>query len=86
MNASGCDLFGNAVQPELIVRLDRQCDRDKPCHDNLAIIRAGQGPHAAELRCAGCRLAPRLAPSHRSRLSRRDDNPLRRTAGTNRVA
>lgn len=36
------------------VRLDRDVDRRKPCHDNIAVIRPGRGPHAAELRCAKC--------------------------------
>jgi hypothetical protein len=37
-----------------VVRLDRTIDQLKPCHDNLAIIRPGRGPHAAELKCATC--------------------------------
>jgi hypothetical protein len=38
----------------LTVRLDRTCDRDQPCCDNLAIIRPGKAQHAGELRCIGC--------------------------------
>jgi hypothetical protein len=36
------------------VRLDRSTDRERPCCENLATLRPGKGPHAAELRCAGC--------------------------------
>ena len=36
------------------VRLDRSTDRERPCYENLATLRPGKGPHAAELRCAGC--------------------------------
>jgi hypothetical protein len=39
---------------ERIVRLDRSTDRERPCCENLATIRPGNGPHGAELRCAGC--------------------------------
>jgi hypothetical protein len=48
------------VQPEtspltgLIVRLDREIDRQKPCHGNIAIIYRGKGPHLGELRCKEC--------------------------------
>jgi hypothetical protein len=38
----------------LLVRLDRQTDRDRPCHDNIATIGPGKAQHAAELRCAKC--------------------------------
>ena len=48
------DLFGDTRPTPTLVRLARGIDRDKPCCENLAVIRAGQGPHAAELRCAGC--------------------------------
>jgi hypothetical protein len=51
---SAPDLFGVAPKPPTVVRLDRTADRAKPCCDNLAVIGAGQGPHAAELRCATC--------------------------------
>jgi hypothetical protein len=53
------DLFG--ATPELAspaigmtVKLDRDIDRQQPCHDNLAIIRPGKPPHSGELRCATC--------------------------------
>ena len=53
------DLFG--ATPELAspaigmtVKLDRDIDRQQPCHDNLAIIRPGKPPHSGELRCASC--------------------------------
>ena len=36
------------------VRLDRTVDRQKPCCGNVAVIRPGKGPHAAELRCESC--------------------------------
>jgi hypothetical protein len=38
----------------MLVRLDRQTDRDKPCCENIASVGPGKGPHAAELRCANC--------------------------------
>ena len=38
----------------LKVKLDRDIDRAKPCHDNLAVIHAGKAQHAGELRCAAC--------------------------------
>jgi hypothetical protein len=34
--------------------LDRKIDRQKPCCDNFAVVQAGKGPHAAELRCKKC--------------------------------
>jgi hypothetical protein len=42
--------------PPLRVHLDRRVDRERPCHDNLAMICAGMTVHAAALRCAadGC--------------------------------
>jgi hypothetical protein len=46
------DLVGQMAP--LRVQLDRDIDRAKPCHDNIAIIRPGRGPHAAELRCESC--------------------------------
>jgi len=54
MTAAALDLFGNPVTPVLLVRLDRQIDRDKPCCDNVAIVGPGKAQHAAELRCANC--------------------------------
>jgi hypothetical protein len=36
------------------VRLDRRVDRAHGCHDNLAIISEGRGPHAAQLHCIEC--------------------------------
>ena len=49
------DLFGAPTPPPQIVRLDRSTDRERPCCDNLATIHPRpDGPHAAELRCAGC--------------------------------
>jgi hypothetical protein len=38
----------------LLVRLDRQTDRDKPCCKNLAVVGPGKAQHAAELRCVAC--------------------------------
>ncbi|HMF20574.1 MAG TPA: hypothetical protein VKG24_00390 [Pseudolabrys sp.] len=38
----------------LLVRLDRDMDREAPCCTNIAECRPGRGPHAAELCCAGC--------------------------------
>jgi hypothetical protein len=38
----------------MTVRLDREIDRQRPCHYNYAIVCAGKPPHAAELRCSAC--------------------------------
>jgi hypothetical protein len=38
----------------LKVRLDRDTDRAKPCHNNLAVIGPGKGKHVAAVRCADC--------------------------------
>jgi hypothetical protein len=46
------DLVGQMAP--MRVRLDRSIDRQKPCCGNVAIIRPGKGPHAAELRCESC--------------------------------
>jgi hypothetical protein len=59
---SALDLFdATPFRPEpqspaigMIVRLDRDIDRQRPCHDNVVIIQPGKGPHVAELRCATC--------------------------------
>jgi hypothetical protein len=51
---SAADLFGNPEPARALVRLERDCDRDLPCHDNLAVIGPPKGPHAGELRCAQC--------------------------------
>jgi hypothetical protein len=49
------DLFG--VADPLIglrVKLDREIDRCQPCHDNVAELCAGRGPHAYALFCITC--------------------------------
>jgi uncharacterized protein (DUF736 family) len=38
----------------MTARLDRTCDREQPCCENIAVIRPGKAQHAGELRCAGC--------------------------------
>jgi hypothetical protein len=38
----------------LRVRLDRGIDRQKPCHQNIAVVRPGKPPHAAALHCEVC--------------------------------
>ena len=38
----------------LLVRINRTVDKARPCHQNIVVIRAGRGPHAAELKCAVC--------------------------------
>jgi hypothetical protein len=48
------DLFGHTDPAPLLVRLDRRCDRERPCCTNVAQIRPGRPPHAAELRCNEC--------------------------------
>jgi hypothetical protein len=47
------ELFGE-LPVSLRVRLDRSSDRQKSCHDNIAIIHPGKAMHAAELRCDVC--------------------------------
>jgi len=36
------------------VRLDRDIDREKPCHDNIAVIGPPKAQHAGAFRCATC--------------------------------
>ena len=53
------DLFGATPEPAspaigMTVKLDRDIDRQQPCHDNIARILPGKPPHAGELRCAAC--------------------------------
>jgi hypothetical protein len=51
------DLFGatpSEAPAALLVRLDRNVDREQPCCENIAIIHPGKPPHSAELRCATC--------------------------------
>ena len=36
------------------LKLERKIDHKKGCCRNFAIVRGGKGPHAAELKCAGC--------------------------------
>lgn len=50
--SAALDLVG--LMNPMRVKLDRSIDRDRPCCDNIAIIRPGKGPHAAELRCESC--------------------------------
>jgi hypothetical protein len=55
VNAVARDLFGWSPAPAVsMLRLDRDIDHIKPCCENIATVFAGQGPHAAELRCANC--------------------------------
>jgi hypothetical protein len=46
------DLIGQMAP--MRVRLDRGIDRNKPCHQNIAVIRPGKPPHAAALHCETC--------------------------------
>jgi hypothetical protein len=39
---------------DLCVRLDRECDRARPCCDNVAVIRPTATVHVGELRCERC--------------------------------
>jgi hypothetical protein len=36
------------------VKLARDIDREKPCHDNLAVIHPGKAQRAGEFRCSVC--------------------------------
>jgi hypothetical protein len=38
----------------LRVKLERNIDKTRPCHRNVATVHPGKGPHAGELRCADC--------------------------------
>jgi hypothetical protein len=53
VNAIARDLFSWSPAVSML-RLDSDIDHIKPCCENLALVRTGQGPHAAELRCANC--------------------------------
>jgi hypothetical protein len=67
---SALDLFdATPLRPEpqspaigMVVRLDRDIDRRRPCHDNVVIIQPGKAPHAGELRCATCNAHRGWAP------------------------
>jgi hypothetical protein len=52
------ELFNDAPPPSPIdgmrLKLERKIDLQKHCCSNVAIVRSGKGPHAAELRCAKC--------------------------------
>ena len=59
------ELFGPPSSPPLStldtspldgmrLNLRRKIDSKKGCCRNFAIVRGGRGPHAAELKCAGC--------------------------------
>jgi hypothetical protein len=48
------DLFGTPTVVGIEIKLDRDIDRAKPCHDNLAVIHPGKAQHAGEFRCAAC--------------------------------
>jgi hypothetical protein len=45
---------GMSVLVGLPVRLERTTDRIRPCHDNLAVIVEGTGPHPYGMRCGNC--------------------------------
>jgi hypothetical protein len=47
------DLFGSPTVVGIKVKLDRDIDRENPCHDNVAVIHPGKAQHAGE-RCAHC--------------------------------
>jgi hypothetical protein len=61
LNFRGCSMqeqMFDAPTASLIngmrLKLERKIDLQKPCFRNMAIVHAGKGPHAAELRCAKC--------------------------------
>jgi hypothetical protein len=56
LEATPCASRSSAVLVQM-VKLARRVDADQPCHENLAVVHAGKGPHAAELRCANCGIA-----------------------------
>jgi hypothetical protein len=67
------DLLGHSQPAATLVRLNRTVDRLRPCCENLGVVGPGQGPHAAELKCAGC-------GAHRGWLPRRALDFLKTTA------
>jgi hypothetical protein len=46
----------------MCVRLDRDVDRQDPCHDNLAEVGGGRGPHSHAVFCAMCGCFPGWLP------------------------
>jgi hypothetical protein len=52
------DLFDKLTPAALFfgtkVKLDRDSDRERPCHDNVVVLRPTSTMHAGELRCAHC--------------------------------
>lgn len=49
------DLFNTADPPiGLRIRLHRTVDRLLPCHDNIAEVCSGKGPHRYALFCEAC--------------------------------
>jgi hypothetical protein len=49
------DLFATADPLiGLRVKLEREVDQCQPCHDNIAEICAGRGPHGHALKCEQC--------------------------------
>jgi hypothetical protein len=48
------DLLDNPTVVGLKVKLARNIDSERPCHDNVAVIHPGKAQHAGELRCAAC--------------------------------
>jgi hypothetical protein len=53
----------------LRLKLERKADLRNGCCTNFAVVQASKGPHAAELRCAGC-------GSHRGQLPKEAVNWL----------
>src|SRR5262249_54059149 len=66
------DLLSHSKPAPTLVHLNRTVDRLRPCCENLAVVGPGQGPHPAELKCAGC-------DAHRGWLSRQALNFLKTT-------
>jgi hypothetical protein len=63
------DLFGHTIDSApLLVRLDRRCDRARPCCKNLADIRPGRPPHAAEAALQHLQQTSRLVAKSSSRV------------------
>jgi hypothetical protein len=74
------DLFGSPTVVGIKVKLDRDIDRENPCHDNVAVIHPGKAQHAGELRCAHCDRYRGWLPQSTCNFISRNGSAVRRAA------